>query len=40
MLDKPMQLWSFDEAKDVYAKFLAKSPDSPEALVNLADVFA
>ena len=30
----------FDEAKDVYAKLLAKSPDSPEALVNLADVFA
>ena len=30
----------FDEAKDIYAKLLAKSPDNPEALVNYADVFA
>ena len=30
----------FNEARDVYAKLLAKSPDSPEALVNYADVFA
>ncbi len=30
----------FDEARDIYAKLLAKSPDNPEALVNYADVFA
>jgi cytochrome c-type biogenesis protein CcmH len=30
----------FNEARDIYAKLLAKSPDSPEALVNYADVFA
>jgi len=30
----------FDEAREVYAKLLAKSPDNPEALVNYADVFA
>ncbi len=30
----------FNEARDIYAKLLAKSPDSPEALVNYADVYA
>ncbi len=30
----------FEEASEVYAKLLARSPDSPEALVNYADVFA
>ena len=30
----------FNEARDIYAKLLANSPDSPEALVNYADVFA
>jgi cytochrome c-type biogenesis protein CcmH len=30
----------FNEARDIYAKLLAKSPDNPEALVNYADVFA
>ena len=30
----------FEEARDIYAELLAKSPDSPEALVNYADVFA
>ena len=30
----------FEEARDIYAKLLAKSPDSPEALVNYADVLA
>jgi cytochrome c-type biogenesis protein CcmH len=30
----------FKEASEVYAKLLARSPDSPEALVNYADVFA
>ena len=30
----------FKEASEVYAKLLARSPDSPEALVNYADIFA
>jgi cytochrome c-type biogenesis protein CcmH len=30
----------FKEASEVYAKLLARSPDSPEALVNYADVYA
>ena len=30
----------FEEASEVYAKLLTRSPDSPEALVNYADVFA
>ena len=30
----------FNEARDIYAKLLAKSPDSPEALVNYADIYA
>ena len=30
----------FNEARDIYAKLLVKSPDSPEALVNYADVYA
>ena len=30
----------FSEAREIYEKLLLKSPDSPDALVNLADVFA
>ena len=30
----------FNEAREIYEKLLLNSPDSPEALVNLADVFA